>query len=211
MSGHPPIEVVPAGRPITSAGECRNRPALVCVGRKAGKITLMSPVVDLSPVVDIAALAAHKTLPPLVLAVTVDFDKSVLIQMALFAILIVVLKPLLLDPMLKVFALREERTEGAKGEARGMQERAAEILSNYESAVAKVRGEALAQRDELRKETALLEAQILGEARASVDTIVSEGRTRIGKEIDEMESQLKAHGESVAKLVGGQVIGRELG
>jgi F-type H+-transporting ATPase subunit b len=172
--------------------------------------TLMSPVVDLSPVVDIAALAAHKTLPPLVLAVTVDFDKSVLIQMALFATLIIVLKPLLLDPMLRVFALREERTEGAKGEARGMQERAAEILSNYESAVAKARDEALTQRDQLRKETAVLEAQILAEARSSADTIVSEGRMRIDQEMLEMETQLKSHGETVAKLVGGHLIGREL-
>ena len=35
-----------------------------------------------------------------------DFDKTVLYQMLLFVVLMVVLKPLLFDPMLKIFALR---------------------------------------------------------------------------------------------------------
>ena len=57
-----------------------------------------------------------------------DFDKTVLYQMALFMILMAVLKPLLFDPMMKIFALREERTDGAKAEARELQERAGELL-----------------------------------------------------------------------------------
>ena len=46
--------------------------------------------------------------------VPLDFDRTVLLQIVVFTVLIVVLKPLLFDPVLKVFALREERTEGAR-------------------------------------------------------------------------------------------------
>jgi F-type H+-transporting ATPase subunit b len=177
---------------------------------EGGETPLMSPSVDLSPVVEIAVITAHKSLPPVVAAVTVDFDKSVLIQMALFSILIVLLKPLLLDPMLRVFSLREERTEGAKGEARSMQERAADILSKYEGEVAKVRAEATTQRDTLRKETAQLEAQILADARKSAESIVTDGRAQMTETIAALETDLEKMSRDLAKNIAGQVIGREI-
>jgi len=170
----------------------------------------MSLSVDLSPVVEIVADTTLNTLPPVVASVTVDFDKSVLIQMAIFATLILVLKPLLIDPMLRVFSLREERTDGAKSEARSMQEKAAEILTNYESEVAKVRAEAAAQRDELRKDAAQLEAKIIDEARAGAEAITSEGRLRIEAEVASLESDLAKQGTALAKEIGSRVLGRSL-
>lgn len=146
----------------------------------------------------------------MIAAVTVDFDKTVFIQMALFALLILVLKPLLLDPMLRVFTLREERTDGAKAEARGMQERAAEILANYEKEVAKVRSEATAEREALRRETAKLEAEILAEARAAAEAIALEGRTRIRTDIAALQKDLDSQAQTLAKEIGSRVLGREL-
>lgn len=146
----------------------------------------------------------------MIAAVTVDFDKSVFVMMALFALMIVIMKPLLLDPMLRVFALREERTDGAKAEARAMQEKAAEILSNYEAQVAKVRAEATADRDALRKETARLEAEILAEARAAAEAIAKDGRLRIETEIAVLQKDLDARAAGIAKEIGSCVLGREL-
>ncbi len=143
-------------------------------------------------------------------AVTVDLDKSVLIQMAMFSVLIVVLKPLLFDPMLRVFALREERTDGAKAEARAMQERAADILANYEAQLAEVRAQAAAEREVLRKETAQLEASILAEARSAADVIVSEGRERIDKEVSELNAELESREAELSARIGSRVLGREL-
>lgn len=170
----------------------------------------MSQSVDMSLLTLAEIPSAIKPMPPLIAAVTVDFDKSVFLMMALFALLIVVLKPLLLDPMLRVFALREERTDGAKAEARAMQEKAADILSNYEAEVAKVRAEATAERDALRKETARLEAEILAEARASAESIASEGRQRIESEIAGLQKELDAQAAGLAKEIGSRVLGREL-
>lgn len=170
----------------------------------------MSPSVDLSPLAERAFPSAINKVSPVIAAVTVDFDKSVFVMMALFALLIVALKPLLLDPMLQVFALREERTDGAKSEARAMQERAAEILSNYEAEVAKVRAEATAERDALRKETARLEAEILGKAREAAETIAGEGRERIRAEVAALQKDLDAQAAELARDIGSRVLGREL-
>ena len=167
-------------------------------------------LMDTSHLADGAAAALSHPLPPILASVTVDLDKSVIIQMALFSVLIVILKPLLFDPMLRVFALREERTDGAKADARAMQEKAADILANYEQELAKVRAEAAAERDVLRRETAELEASIIAEARSASELIVSEGRERIQKEMLEFSAELKEREPELTREISSRVLGREL-
>src|SRR5689334_1726485 len=78
--------------------------------------------------------------------VDIDFDLSVVVQMVVFSLLIVILKPLLFDPVLKIFEEREKRTEGAKAEARSMQEKAGDLLSRYEHELERVHQVAGAER-----------------------------------------------------------------
>ncbi len=169
----------------------------------------MSPSVDMSPAL-LRALPSPHSFTHVIGSVNVDFDKSVLIQMALFSVLIVILKPLLLDPMLRVFALREERTDGAKAAARKMQERAAEILANYETEVAGVRSEATQERDALRRETAQMEEEILKEAREAAETIGREGRKVIAAEVSLLERELASQAQAHARAMSAQILGREL-
>ena len=51
-------------------------------------------------------------------AINVDVDWTFLVQLGLIVALMLVLKPLLFDPMLKLFEEREKRIEGAKVQAR---------------------------------------------------------------------------------------------
>jgi F-type H+-transporting ATPase subunit b len=143
--------------------------------------------------------------------VTVDFDKTVFLQMALFALLVVVLKPLLFDPMLRLFALREARTDGARAEARSMQEQAADLLGTYEAKLAAVRVEAAHEREALRRETSQLEEQILAEARQAAESIAVEGRARIAGNLEAFERELSAKEQVLATEVSGRLLGRGLG
>lgn len=143
-------------------------------------------------------------------AVNVDFDKSVLMQMVLFVALIVVLKPLLFDPVLKVFALREQRTEGAKAQARELDERAGELLRKYEDELVRVQHVIGEERDRIRAETAKLEAQILAEARAAAAEIVAEGRRRIETESDGIRIELGRQAEQAAQAIAREALGREV-
>jgi F-type H+-transporting ATPase subunit b len=149
-------------------------------------------------------------LPALLASVTVDLDKSVLVQMALFGLLILLLDPLLFRPMLRLFALREQRTDGARAEARAMQERAAELLANYESEVARIKATAGAERDALRRETAALEASMLAEARAAADLVLAQGRKRIDDDYARVRDDLQAKKDELVRGIGARVLGREL-
>jgi F-type H+-transporting ATPase subunit b len=140
--------------------------------------------------------------------VPLDFDRSVLLQIVVFAVLIVVLKPLLFDPVLKVFSLREERTEGARATARELQEKAGELLRKYEKELERVQQVAAEERELLRSETAKLEAEILRDAREVTTRIVEDGRKRIETEVNSIRVAVGAESEKVAQMIVERVVGQ---
>lgn len=140
-----------------------------------------------------------------------DFDRTFLVQMVLFMGLILVLKPLLFDPVLRIFEQREIRTDGAKAEARRMQEEAGKLLRRYEQELEKINRVAAEEREILRGETARLEAEILGEAREVAARIVEEGREKIEKEVSSIRFDLGSQSERIATELAQRVLGREVG
>ena len=140
--------------------------------------------------------------------VPLDFDRTVLVQIIVFTFLILVLKPLLFDPVLKVFALREERTEGARATARELQEKAGELLQRYEKELERVHQVAAEERELLRSETSKLEAQILTEAREVTTRLVVEGRRKIETEVNAIRFDLGKESERVAQMIVDRVSGQ---
>jgi F-type H+-transporting ATPase subunit b len=141
--------------------------------------------------------------------IELDFNNIVVFQVVIFVFLILVLKPLLFDPMLKVFALREERTDGARETARELEEEAGELLTRYEGELRRVSHAAAEERDRLRAEATKLEAQILSEARAAATKIVEEGRKRIDTEVNAIRFELGKQSERLAGDIATRVLGRE--
>jgi F-type H+-transporting ATPase subunit b len=142
--------------------------------------------------------------------VAIDADYTVLYQMALFVVLMLVLQPLLFDPVLRIFALREQRTEGEKARARELDERAGEILERYQRELERVHQVAAEEREHLRSETAKLEAEILGEARAATARIVDEGRQKIASEMQAIQFDLGKESERLSRQIAERVLGREV-
>src|ERR1700691_3108345 len=84
--------------------------------------------------------------------ITVDVDWTFVVQLVLFVGLLLILKPILFDPMLQLFEERERRTEGAKLQARRIDEKSATALAKYEPELAKARAAASVERDKIRAE-----------------------------------------------------------
>ena len=139
-----------------------------------------------------------------------DFDLTFIAQFVLFTAFITVLKPLLLDPLLKVFEERERRTEGAKDVARDMDKKAAALLARYEAELDKVRREASAERERLRQDTARLEAQIMADARDETTKILDAGKARITAEVAQLRSELERTRPELAAQIASRLLGREV-
>jgi F-type H+-transporting ATPase subunit b len=142
--------------------------------------------------------------------VNIDFDLSVVVMMVVFSLLIVILKPLLFDPVLKIFEEREKRTEGAKAEARSMQEQAGDLLTRYERELERVHQVAGAEREKIRVETARLEQEILAKGRKVASDIVDQGRAKIAKDVQAIQFNLGSQSEQLARQIAGRVLGRDL-
>ncbi|MCK6588146.1 MAG: ATP synthase F0 subunit B [Polyangiaceae bacterium] len=142
--------------------------------------------------------------------VNVDFDLTFLAQFLLFTLFIIVIKPLLFDPMLRVFEEREKRTEGARKKARVIDEEVGELLSRYEAELDKVRREANTERDRLRAETARIEAQIMAQARTETAKIIEDGKARIASEMEGLRRELEASRPALASEIATRILGREV-
>ncbi|MGH7293639.1 MAG: ATP synthase F0 subunit B, partial [Polyangiaceae bacterium] len=105
-------------------------------------------------------------------AITVDVDATFIVQLVLFVILTMILKPVLFDPMLKLFEEREKRIDGAKLQARKIDEKSASALAKYESEMAKARAAAGAERDKIRAEAVKHEQEILAAVLASTQKVL---------------------------------------
>lgn len=144
-------------------------------------------------------------------AINVDFDATFLAQFALFTMFVLVLRPLLFDPLLRVFEEREKRTEGAKEDGRKMDEKAGALSMRYEAELEKVRREANLEREKLRKEAKDLEAKIMNEARAETARILETGKARIAAEVEQMKKELAEAQPALAAEIASRVLGREVG
>ena len=140
--------------------------------------------------------------------VDVDADLTVFIQLGILVTLMLVLKPVLFDPMLALFEEREKRIDGAKDEARALDQASAEAELAYESAMKASRAEAAAERDRMRAEGAKAEAELMAKARKAAAVTLDVGYTQAHKEAEDARAILERQGKSLAGALASRVLGR---
>jgi F-type H+-transporting ATPase subunit b len=142
--------------------------------------------------------------------VDVDFDATVFIVVALFLFLWIVLKPLLFDPMLRLFEERERRIDGAKLLARKIDEKSASALTQYEAEMQKARAGANVERDKLRAEGLKREAEILAKVRAHTAATLEAGRKEMKDAAATARQGLSADMQTIAADFASRALGREV-
>lgn len=142
--------------------------------------------------------------------VSVDVDLSVLAQLVMFTGFIVLMKPLIFDPLLRLFEERERRTAGAVADARKMDEQAIELKGDYDRKFDGIRREASLDRERLRGETAKLEAEMMGTARDAVAKKLDDGKAKVAEEIERIRAELEQQRHSLAVEIASRVLGREV-
>lgn len=144
-------------------------------------------------------------------AVEVDINPTlVLVQFAIITVLLLVLKPMLFDPLLALFEAREKRIDGARAEARKMDDKAADILRKYDGEIQKMHRTASESRDALRGEAQKLEAAELSAAKEEAATILEAGRKKVAAESAELGAKLEITERELARDIATRVLGREV-
>ena len=143
-------------------------------------------------------------------AVNVDLDASFVVQILLFVVLMVVLKPLLFDPMMRLFEEREERIDRTIEKARKTDEASAKALAKYEEILAKAREAGATERDQLRSQAAKKEAELMTQVRAQTSSTLDQGRTAMATEAKEARSKLQLEARQLGRAIASRVLGREV-
>jgi F-type H+-transporting ATPase subunit b len=143
-------------------------------------------------------------------AVNVDLDASFLVQVVIFLVLLAILKPLLFDPMLKLFEEREKRIEGTRREAAKEDKRSAEALAKYEAILAKAREAGNTESASIRGEGTKRETALLSEVRAQVTATLEEGRGGIAAAKRDASVRLGAEAQTLGREIAAKVLGRQV-
>jgi F-type H+-transporting ATPase subunit b len=143
-------------------------------------------------------------------AISVDFDATVVVQVVLLVVLTLALKPLLFDPVLKLFEERENRIEGVKAAARQIDEKSVTALATYEAEMAKARVSANAARDAQRALGLKSEQEILVKAREETARVIEEGKRAVRAAADSARVTLKADAAMLVQEVAASAMGREV-
>jgi F-type H+-transporting ATPase subunit b len=156
------------------------------------------------------ALAFEKALVAAAQAISVDVDATFLVALVLFVGLTLILKPVLFDPMLKLFEEREKRIDGAKAQARKIDEKSVTALTKYEGEMALARAAGGLERDRIRAEGLKREQEILAAVRATAAKTLEDGKRAAQTEADRARTALKGDTTSMARDLASRVLGREV-
>jgi F0F1-type ATP synthase membrane subunit b/b' len=139
-----------------------------------------------------------------------DFTGRLPILLALFALLLIPVNALLLKPIFRALAAREEQTAGTRGRAEKTMRNADETLAEYERAVREVREEA--ERDRKQRAASAREenASVTAAARAEAEAELKRATGELAAVLEQARQGLRAEAESLAGEAAARVLGRTL-
>lgn len=143
-------------------------------------------------------------------AVTVDVDSTIFFQVGIIIVLLIVLKPLLFDPTLKLFEEREKRIDGAKKLARDTDKKSAAAESEFGTQMQKAQSAGNAERDRLRAEGMKIENEVLAKVRAETAQILEQGRRQTQTELTTARAQLKSETSTLGRTLASRALGRDI-
>jgi F-type H+-transporting ATPase subunit b len=142
--------------------------------------------------------------------VNIDVDVTLIGQVVLLILLLVILKPLLFEPMLKLFEEREKRIDGAKKAARVTDKKSAQAEDEFNQKMAEAQAAGNREREKLRAEGVKAENEVLAKVRAETAQILDAGRKQARADLATARTSLTAGARDLGKELAARALGREL-
>ena len=140
----------------------------------------------------------------------IDLDGTVFVQLGMFFVAFLVLHALVFKPMVALLEAREHAIDGAKEEAKHLEQEVKDKQATFEAELRKVRGTAGEERERLRAEGLELERKLLEQVRVETMNFTNEGRARLDVEAKTARADLTAARPELARQIASKVIGREV-
>ena len=140
----------------------------------------------------------------------IDLDGTLFVQTAMFFIAFCLLYVLVFKPMVAVLEAREQAIDGAKEEAKRLEQDVKAKQASFDAELHRVRSSASDERERLRAEALELERKLLDTVRKETTELVEEARQRLDVEARAARGELAASRADLAREIASKVIGREV-
>ena len=140
----------------------------------------------------------------------IDLDGTFWIQLGLFAVAFLALRPLIFRPMVALFEARENVIEGAKLEALRLQDEVSAETEEFDEEMRRIRLQAGEERDRLRAEGKHLERSVLDRVRQDTEKQLAEADAKLAVEASKLRDEMKATVPALAKQIASKLLNREI-
>lgn len=140
----------------------------------------------------------------------IDLDGTIWIQLGLFGIAFLLLRPLVFRPMIALFEARENAIEGSKLEALRLQDEAAAESQEFDEEMRRLRLQAGEERDRLRAEGKRLERAVLERVREETDKQLTQADAQLASEASKLRSEIQGSVPVLANQIASKLLSREV-
>lgn len=137
-----------------------------------------------------------------------EINATLLLQLALFLLLLAWLSSFLFSPFLRLYEERDRRIEGAAAEAKHLRAGADEKAGLIEARMREAQDEARKILHELRENAQARERQIVEEARRKAQARLEDARADLFALTDEVRGKLKDDAQALADDIVAKVLKR---
>ncbi|MEM8609495.1 MAG: ATP synthase F0 subunit B [Myxococcota bacterium] len=140
----------------------------------------------------------------------IDLDNTIWIQLVLFVVAFLVLRPLVFRPMIALFEAREGAIHGAKLEAQRLQDEAQAGTAEFDEEMRKLRLQAGEERDRLRNEGKALERDVLDKVRSETARQLAEADQKLKADAQRLRAEVDANIPTLARDIASKMLNREV-
>jgi F-type H+-transporting ATPase subunit b len=135
---------------------------------------------------------------------------TLVVLLALFALLIAPMNSLIFRPLFRVLDEREDRIAGARRRAEHIASQADEVIERYRTTVRDVREEAEQGRRQHLAAARSDQQQVTGEARSHAERDLEASRAELAEQVDRARSELRASAVLLSREMAARVLGRAM-
>jgi F-type H+-transporting ATPase subunit b len=140
----------------------------------------------------------------------IEINRSLLIQLVNFLLLLVVLYRFLYKPLMGALAGRTAAIQQQLAEAQAAREAAQRQLADFEERLRAARAEAQSERERATREAAELRDRLTGEARQEASRLVAAAQAEVAQTTRQARAQLQAEVGALATEVAEHLIRKSL-
>jgi F-type H+-transporting ATPase subunit b len=140
----------------------------------------------------------------------IDLDGTIFVQLGMFFTAFVLLYVLVFKPMVAVLEAREQAIDGAKDQAKQLDQEVKNKQATFENELRKVRSASGEERERLRTEGLELERKLLERVRDETTMVMNDARARLDIEARRARTELNSQRAELARQIASKVIGREV-